>query len=630
MFAFFYRLPIRWRILLPFGSLLFVAFLIGSWLGTTEIKNFEKFLLQEEEKFAHNDILLFENQAKNLALLAKVIDPNFVKGKEIAGYKVTFYPTTQKPNFDEYWELTLEDKPIIKGIAYQKEKNITVKITAPLKEFAKLIEKENQIRNGIYYIHKGKIIADKKIIPEKILNGLPKEFPSNLTFKGKNFIAIPFKNREGQTWGFYVRETEISLLKGLAQKLIKQNAITAFLFIIIALSIVSFVTKQFVCIPLENLKKQVENISRGIEKRLRTEIQESFLKITGKDEISLLAKSINDLVKELDELASFRQTIETDETAHEVYQRLADVFEKKFNLKNFTILEVHQNNKQKMATKINKLNKNNYYNCLKSINENPKLCRVFRSALMASSLHFTYYCNYFKNQEKDYICLPMKEGRKVIGVVHFQLEKNERSKKEIEIINEKVTAYLQEAAPIIEAKRFAEKLKEMSLKDSLTGLYNKRLLEELIPQISAGIIRRKSNIGVIMFDIDHFKDINDNYGHLFGDFVLAKIANILSSCLRKSDFAIRYGGEEFLVLLVDANPDTTLQVAERIRKQIQKTNFSHEGKVTTITISGGIAEFPEDDDDLWQVINFADIALYEAKRRGRNRIVRFEKSFLKN
>ena len=162
-----------------------------------------------------------------------------------------------------------------------------------------------------------------------------------------------------------------------------------------------------------------------------------------------------------------------------------------------------------------------------------------------------------------------------------------------------------------------EELERLSASDSLTGLSNRRVLTQRLSEELLRAQRQSHSFTMVMLDVDHFKKYNDTHGHPAGDEVLKKVANILRNCTRAGDCTARYGGEEFAVLLSGKSGDTALQLAERIRERVAAEEFVG-GKVT---ISAGIAEFPQHGHTAEAVISSADEALYEAKREGRNRVV---------
>ncbi len=159
-------------------------------------------------------------------------------------------------------------------------------------------------------------------------------------------------------------------------------------------------------------------------------------------------------------------------------------------------------------------------------------------------------------------------------------------------------------------------LEELAISDGLTNIYNHKYIKERLNQEILESQRYNNDLSIIMFDIDHFKDINDDYGHQFGDKVLKKVASIFKSELRATDIPGRYGGEEFLIILPNINTKNAFITAERIRKTIEGVNWGNEE--LKITISGGISsQYSSGMDDL---IRKADSLLYQAKKKGRNRI----------
>jgi len=164
-------------------------------------------------------------------------------------------------------------------------------------------------------------------------------------------------------------------------------------------------------------------------------------------------------------------------------------------------------------------------------------------------------------------------------------------------------------------------LTEMSRVDGLTQLYNRRYWQERFQSLYRLAKRRESVNTAIMLDIDHFKAVNDNYGHQAGDKVIQTLARIIKQQVRETDLAGRYGGEEFAIILADANGDGAMQVAERIRKAAEATTVTHEGQSIRFTVSLGLAEFSPAFQNEMQWLDIADQALYEAKESGRNQAI---------
>ena len=164
-----------------------------------------------------------------------------------------------------------------------------------------------------------------------------------------------------------------------------------------------------------------------------------------------------------------------------------------------------------------------------------------------------------------------------------------------------------------------DRVRSASLHDGLTGLFNRRFLRESLPQMQAAAARRRSPLCVVMIDLDLFKRVNDNHGHLIGDQTLCAVSDALRKHSRKSDLVARYGGEEFAVLCPDTDCATGLQVAERLRAAIESLGPSKLGHPGPQTISLGVAvQSPDNPLTPEVLLDHADMALYRAKHRGRN------------
>lgn len=163
------------------------------------------------------------------------------------------------------------------------------------------------------------------------------------------------------------------------------------------------------------------------------------------------------------------------------------------------------------------------------------------------------------------------------------------------------------------------KLKQQSRIDSLTGLSNRGYWEQCLEYEYKRFLRSRDISSLVLFDIDHFKKINDTYGHLVGDSVLCKVSEILKSSMRGTDIAGRYGGEEFGVILINCDAENAYTFSEFFRKRIELETFKHGNSIFNVTISLGISEFNFDSENHTVLIEQADKALYESKLDGRNR-----------
>lgn len=166
------------------------------------------------------------------------------------------------------------------------------------------------------------------------------------------------------------------------------------------------------------------------------------------------------------------------------------------------------------------------------------------------------------------------------------------------------------------------RLHDKAMRDALTGLYNRGYLEESLDREASRARRRNQPLGVMMIDIDHFKHCNDTFGHAAGDAVLRTLGQHLLALARAEDIPCRYGGEEFVLVMANAAPATVRERAERLRLGVQELKFERDGRsLGPITLSIGIAMFPDHGESGYAVLLAADAAMYRAKQAGRNRVV---------
>ncbi len=181
---------------------------------------------------------------------------------------------------------------------------------------------------------------------------------------------------------------------------------------------------------------------------------------------------------------------------------------------------------------------------------------------------------------------------------------------------------------LIKIKELKDKIGNISTTDDLTGLHNRKFLLERLESEMSRAKRYNSKVSCILFDLDFFKVVNDMYGYEWGDVLLKKIAEMLSNLARKEDVVTRYGDEEFMVILPDTSEENAFIFAERFRRDVEKMSFipAGEDERHPVKISGGIATFPymEDvEENANSLIRYAEHALYNAKKRGKNKVVLF-------
>lgn len=225
---------------------------------------------------------------------------------------------------------------------------------------------------------------------------------------------------------------------------------------------------------------------------------------------------------------------------------------------------------------------------------------------------------------KSFISIPLRPKGAVIGVLNLADKEDQGSFNEADL--NQLTSFVAHASVMIErimALERASRLEELSITDPLTGLYNRRFLEKRLEEELNRSCRQNLSFTLLMVDLDSFKTYNDLCGHVAGDNALWRVAKLLQASAREMDVVTRYGGEEFCLILPGTSKKESLFVAERIRRTIEKEPFPQEARLPLkhLTASLGIASYPEDAGTANSLIHAADLALYQAKNEGRNRLV---------
>ena len=213
----------------------------------------------------------------------------------------------------------------------------------------------------------------------------------------------------------------------------------------------------------------------------------------------------------------------------------------------------------------------------------------------------------------DHICVPLIGNGETLGLLCLR---NPGDQHELAFL----AGFGKRAALAMATLRTREALFVKTTIDPLTGLHNRRHLDTLLAETRHHSRGTERQVGLMMLDLDHFKAINDNHGHDGGDTVLREFAKLLKASLRSGDTACRYGGEEFVVILNGASLAVTQHIAEQFRKKVAQMEVAHYDNPIRVTISIGIAAFPEHGRDLTAVLQAADTAVYQAKHNGRNQI----------
>lgn len=367
---------------------------------------------------------------------------------------------------------------------------------------------------------------------------------------------------------------------------------------------------------LNNLYDKLQDTIKNIEKQVSILISANSVLYNSNP----LLKT-QEIINELVEIYKFKRTIELDRSKTDIYKRLFYIIEEKMHIHNFLFFETDKSTKKRELIYIVHDN-----DCSTDQMEGLELgaCRAYRTGSDVYSDDFFKVCEHciVEQAGQEYICLPYNISQNngvVISIRPKDKDDLARIKQMIPVIKN----YLDAAKPVIESKILTEMLRDSSLRDGMTGLYNRRFLEEYLEKAASQSTRNKTTYAILMIDIDYFKMVNDTYGHDNGDLVIKGLADTLKENIRESDLAIRFGGEEFVVMLYNPTEQGAIDVAEKLRMAFAQKSFSVGAEKIKKTISIGVAMFPDDAEAVWKVIKFADIALYEAKTSGRNRVIRF-------
>ncbi len=229
------------------------------------------------------------------------------------------------------------------------------------------------------------------------------------------------------------------------------------------------------------------------------------------------------------------------------------------------------------------------------------------------------------------LCVPMIGQGEVLGMLHLSFsgpepdQRTDEHYRRLESMERLAMTVADHLSLALANLKLRERLQEMSVRDPLTGLYNRRYMQETLEREIKRAQRDSKPISIVMLDVDHFKSVNDTHGHDAGDLVLKTLAGFLGNNFRGEDVACRYGGEEFVLILPGLSLKDSEAKAERIRREVETTmRVRYRDKHLSITVSIGVAAFPEHGDHADPLIAKVDAAMYEAKNRGRNLIVKAE------
>ncbi|WP_300362081.1 GGDEF domain-containing protein [Hydrogenimonas sp.] len=373
-------------------------------------------------------------------------------------------------------------------------------------------------------------------------------------------------------------------------------------------------------------------------------LAENYNKLIGifRDSIDSIVKRFNLLIRDLDiqaghplEKASralhmlanvyrYRYSIEKDPSLIQVYNHIINIVRDVTHAEHFSVYSVDR--KEQIKTLIY----STAATLTKNLGESEEPIAEYIENIDVDEITFEFPSMSLTGEDKIsfYYCIPVDINEYSTIIIALFAKTREEMDRYRESVLE-LRYYLENVKPVIESKILTQKLREQSLLDGLTGLYNRKFLEEFIDKIDNQAKRSHTKYAVMMIDIDFFKHVNDTYGHDIGDKFIKLLGLIIQDHIRASDIAVRYGGEEFLVLLHESTKEGAVKVAETIRKDFSKRTIYAKKDRIKKTISIGISFYPESAAiSLREAIKFADIALYRAKESGRNQIVLFDEDML--
>jgi len=360
---------------------------------------------------------------------------------------------------------------------------------------------------------------------------------------------------------------------------------------------------------LEKLEKTFEQLDKKVYK---------FIKNKNYIQDSDPLKNINDTIDRLSDIYKFKQTIENDKELGDIYNRIAYVLRENFKIEDFTITELDVANKVK---KIVYTEKECHCDILNSE------CRADRIHASVDSSIFPASCAIYDFEGSEHICTPYSISSDLTLILTIVTTSKADTEK-VRAIMSDIEDYIITARPAIISRKLMQILNTMARVDQLTGMYNRKFLDEFVDVSIPQALRAGTTYAVLMIDIDYFKMINDTYGHDIGDEAIRVVSKVIKDSIRKSDIPIRYGGEEFIALLYNCDKENIIKIAESIRIEFSKQKIQASGETFSKTLSIGCAQFPKDSESIWKCIKFADISLYKAKSSGRNQVVMFEPEML--
>lgn len=327
-----------------------------------------------------------------------------------------------------------------------------------------------------------------------------------------------------------------------------------------------------------------------------------------------LERALHKRMEELDSIHQFLLHMGRCSSEEEAYSILAHTLTHTVGVELLACFKVNPSLNRIVSFSL--FGKGDYTPCLET---EPYGCKVFSSPQPFLYRDRTSYsCPLFKADAGSYLCMAVVSAGRVIALVSM-LSKKEGffTEERVRFVENIVNAF----SPYVSNLRLLEITKELSIRDPLTNLYNRRFVMEFLERELERAKRYSKPLSVILADLDNFKTINDTYGHHVGDECLQTFAHVLNRVVRGSDVVGRYGGEEFILVLPETDKEGAAMLAERIRLAVRSSSIRFTGGCVYLTASFGVASFPEDGEDVTTLIRVADQRLYIAKSQGKDRVV---------
>ncbi len=404
--------------------------------------------------------------------------------------------------------------------------------------------------------------------------------------------------------GVYIKDMENQINK---YRLKKMNELKKSMIISIIPGVTSsLVVLLLLYIILSKIMHSVEKVAEISDRLARgdVDINMKLPKMASDGSISKLIENTNKYIENTYNFIKFKEKTDICLNETEILEHIKNFLQKELKIDSFTIY-----------TK-------KYNEYIKYYSEGNIECLNIEKCLKISSKNIYEEC---KDKKRKFICIPIASNEEILAIVQIVFDKNSN----VESLVNMIKNYIQSTANSIKIRRLNKQLKNLSLRDQLTGLYNRRFLTEFFSTYESTITRHNITTAVAMADLDNFKKINDTYGHQAGDEALKNVSTIAKTIFkRKSDLIIRYGGEEILIIAQDINYSNAYDILEEFRASVESLDIVFGKNTIKITISIGWCIIPEDTKELQEAIRFADLALYEAKSLGKNRVVKFNQSTL--